>query len=136
MNYKAHEFGGLVSAVVGNIISIPFVSMVSKGNDFIIIVTGVAISLGGLVGSLLPDIDVPTSKISRSLGGVTKTISFIINKVFGHRGVTHKIWFIFFVVIILSPGFYIFNFYPVNILYSGFLFGLAIGILSHIILDS
>lgn len=136
MNYKAHEFGGLVASVVGIIISIPFVSMVSKGDEFIIIITGAVIGLGGLIGSLLPDIDIPSSKISRSLGGFTKGISFLINKIFGHRGVTHKIWFIFFIDIILLPGFYIFWFYPINILYLGFLFGLSLGMLSHILLDS
>lgn len=41
------------------------------------------------VGALLPDIDHPSSAISRSAWPVTAIISKAMNSKFGHRGVTH-----------------------------------------------
>lgn len=41
------------------------------------------------IGSLIPDIDLPTSAVGRCL----KPISFLVNKMFGHRTITHAaIW--------------------------------------------
>lgn len=43
--------------------------------------------LGSFIGSAFPDIDIPTSKI----GTVFFPISYIINKFWGHRTITHSI---------------------------------------------
>jgi len=42
---------------------------------------------GGLLGSMLPDIDTPNSKLGRMLW----PFSLIISKILGHRGPTHSI---------------------------------------------
>ncbi|WP_418181389.1 metal-dependent hydrolase (plasmid) [Aliarcobacter lanthieri] len=53
--------------------------------------------LGGLaIGSLFPDIDEPNSSIGRSVSKYFPFIPYLINIIFGHRGITHR--FIFFLV--------------------------------------
>jgi membrane-bound metal-dependent hydrolase YbcI (DUF457 family) len=42
------------------------------------------------VSSLLPDIDHPSSMITRILGPLTKTISFFVRLFVKHRGLTHQ----------------------------------------------
>jgi inner membrane protein len=56
-------------------------SLVSTANIYIFFVFV-------LLGSLLPDIDTPNSKMGHKFG----IVSDIISKVFGHRGIIHTIW--------------------------------------------
>lgn len=75
-----------------------------------------------LFASLLPDIDHPQSKLGRKV----KPISWLVNKVFGHRGVLHSI-------------------FPAIILYFVFVYaigwktvgmGLSVGFVSHLMSDA
>lgn len=107
--------------------------------------------LVSMVASLLPDVDLPNSKINQLLGPLTifivSAISiyffsftvlaaiaaglllFVVDKLYdfitdGHRGNTHSIWFGFFVGI------------PVG-LYAGIFLGMAalFGVVAHIVED-
>lgn len=73
-----------------------------------------------LIGALLPDLDNPNSKAGKSLG----IFSVIFNKIFGHRGITHGVWFP--LVMCAAIGYF-----------SNWNFALAIfiGYLSHILID-
>ena len=76
--------------------------------------------IGSCIGSLIPDIDSPTSAIGKPL----KPISKLINKGFGHRTITHSgLW-----LIPLLIGYFS--------LKSLFLLGYIIGFLSHLFSDS
>lgn len=71
------------------------------------------------VSALLPDIDIPTSKVGRA----SPIISTIINIAFGHRGLFHSL---------LAAGLIyllILKFFPAYSLYC------LIGYLSHLLLD-
>lgn len=71
------------------------------------------------VGSLIPDLDSPTS----TLGRLVPPVSHIIAKLFGHRGLTHDVIFIG-ILTVLSL-----YFYPM-------MFGFWFGYWSHLLLDS
>lgn len=94
-----------ISAALASVVSYPFT---------ISFVTGVTL------GSILPDIDHPKSFIGRHSFGLSE----IINKKFGHRGITHSLvtWFVLFVFLIL--------FVP-----SPFTLGVGIGYFLHIFED-
>lgn len=81
---------------------------------------GVLFYGGTVLGSLLPDIDHPSSFIGRrSLG-----ISHILNKLLGHRGLSHSLYAVFLISLTsLSP------------LPQNFSQGLTGGYLAHIIGD-
>lgn len=79
----------------------------------------VPIIAGGVLGSLLPDIDSPDTKIGRHF----LFISTILNSIFGHRTITHD-----FVFVLLLSAFFMTK--------NPFLIGLFIGIFSHLFLDS
>lgn len=85
--------------------------------------------LGGLtIGSLFPDIDEENSSIGRK----TLLISFFLNKLFGHRGITHR--FIFFLVpLLITIGFQDLIIEDENIFV--FLVSFCFGILFHQIGD-
>lgn len=74
---------------------------------------------GIAIGSLLPDIDEPNSFIGKkSLG-----LAHIINKKYGHRGMTHSlfVWAVLTIILLLIP--------------NNFFFGISLGYLFHIIGD-
>src|SRR3989338_4523330 len=73
-----------------------------------------------LLGSLIPDIDHPKSKLGKKLG----IVSQLFNWMFGHRGFLHSLYFSMIVFI------------PIYI-FAGYEYGLAIliGFLSHIASD-
>ncbi|RAX57626.1 hypothetical protein CCZ01_05665 [Helicobacter monodelphidis] len=79
--------------------------------------------LGGVaIGSLLPDIDEPQSKIGRQ----TLFISHLIHKIFGHRGATHTLLFPLVIGVILYPLFLALHFDMLPLL------GIVIGSYLHI----
>ena len=91
--------------------------------------THTVIALASVVaGSLFPDIDTPNSFLGRKL----LPISFIINKIFHHRGLFHSL--IFYTVIFLFIPFYIRNI-VLNQSYCLVWAFLYIGIVIHILLD-
>jgi len=72
-----------------------------------------------VIASLIPDIDTPKSKI----GNKVKVLSWILNKVFGHRKLFHSLFF----VGILSGIIWIFSF--------DVAFGFFMGYFSHLLID-
>jgi inner membrane protein len=59
--------------------------------------------LGGVsLGSLLPDIDEPNSFIGRRSFGIAR----VINKRYGHRGMTHSffVWIVLSFILLLIPN--------------------------------
>lgn len=94
-------------------IGLPLVVIATKDRNGFLLNSGLLI-----VGSLLPDIDHPNSYIGRRI----PFLPTLINKIFGHRGMTHSL-----IVVLLLWLFVIF--YPV-------LFFLALGYTLHVIEDS
>lgn len=80
MRGKAHLISGLSTGIATAV----FTFSGSAG--------GVFATIGAsAIGSLIPDIDLPNSTIGKKV----KPISFVINKMFGHRTITHApIWII------------------------------------------
>src|SRR3989339_753163 len=74
-----------------------------------------------LLGSIFPDIDEPNSKIVNWSGFIGKIISFFSH----HRGFFHSLFFILLISLILNLFLSIY-----------YLFGLVLGLFSHLFLDS
>lgn len=124
MNGKTHEIGGVCSALLVSsaIMQTPYTS--DK-----LILTGAMIG-GSILGSLLPDIDMPESKMGRRF----PILSHPIFKIFGHRGITHAPLIHILcsaVLLLLGSGF---TGYP-KLFYVTFVLGVFIGGLSHLLLD-
>lgn len=75
------------------------------------------------LGSLLPDVDLPTSAVGRPLFPIAKAL----NEQIGHRTLTHSFVGIFLLLLILSPLFF---------LGSLILWALVIGYVSHLLIDT
>ncbi|MFW6026060.1 MAG: metal-dependent hydrolase [Candidatus Woesearchaeota archaeon] len=78
-----------------------------------------------IVSSLLPDLDEPNSKSGRKVSN----ISYLIKKIFGHRGITHSLVFI-----LVLAGFI----YGIILYYSlpfNYLIYFILGYISHIFSD-
>jgi len=103
MNYKGHLMVGLVTGVTTQVLFNEPLGLVYLG--------------GVLLGSLLPDIDHPKSKISLPI------ISRFIYKTFGHRGITHT-WYFAVVVGFLT-----------SLINVEFGIGLCCGCVSHVWAD-
>ncbi|PSX03963.1 metal-dependent hydrolase [Photobacterium angustum] len=84
--------------------------------------------LACLFGSLLPDIDHPSS----TFGKRVKLISYPLSLIFGHRGITHSL----FALILI--GYFMLSAIDINhgfTLYQWVIFSMMVGYLSHIIID-
>ncbi|MDF2879478.1 MAG: hypothetical protein K0R54_35 [Clostridiaceae bacterium] len=127
MNYKTHVLGGISSGLITTQIVFNSTELISKENY--IFISSVIIA-SSIIGSLLPDIDHMKSYIGRRF----IILSFLINKIFGHRGITHYfipciifICCLFFINPLLDEAIQPIAFYST--------IGLAIGIFSHLLLD-
>lgn len=81
---------------------------------------------GGIVGSMLPDIDHPASAFGRRM----RPVSDLISAIFGHRGITHSL---IAVVAVLLGAAIAFRYVRWHAGFSvPFLIGLAAGYLSHL----
>lgn len=85
--------------------------------------------IGGILSSLIPDIDHPKSFLGQRL----KWLSVPISKIFGHRGITHSLLAItacyIFICSSLSPQTIIIN------VPADFIHAMIVGYISHIIAD-
>ena len=79
MNGQTHKLGGLCTGIVTSSLLVQDLSSSKQ-----ILLAGILIS-GSLIGSLIPDIDHRQSKIGKKI----KITSFIVNKLCGHRKLTH-----------------------------------------------
>lgn len=91
--------------------------------------SGVYLLAGGVIGSLLPDVDHPAS----SFGKRVWPISLLVSSIFGHRGVTHSLiavagmtWLAWHALrdVMLHPG-----------VAAPMVAGMAVGYLSHLLGD-
>lgn len=84
------------------------------------VLTSATVVVGSCLGSLIPDIDSPTSAI----GTVVKPISKLVNKAFGHRTITHSgLWFVPLILLLFK-------------IQNGLLFGYIGGYFSHLLSDT
>lgn len=127
-NYKVHFLSGFLLSVSICYTIMDKLSSCVFGYEFNII-TYIIICVMCCLGSLLPDIDNPNSK----LGSKIRPISTEINLVFGHRTITHSIIInTFFIAIIFTWCLKNFN-GDYNILVS--IISLYMGIICHILFD-
>ena len=124
MNGETHKLGGVCTGIVASsfLLNQPYTT--EK-----ILLTGVLIG-GSILGSLIPDIDHRQSKIGKKM----KITSFVVNKLCGHRKLTHApLLYIVLFTILLFPVISSGNF---NTLYFNLILGILLGIASHLFLDS
>lgn len=112
--YKGHLRGGGVTALILIIFLAPTLAIARTPLNILIL--GVSI----LLGSLLPDIDHPNSILGRHVLFISKPLY----RNFGHRSLTHSVFFVILLVLLFSLA-------QLNL----FGLGLGVGMLSHIILD-
>ncbi len=80
-----------------------------------------AVLMVASIGSLMPDIDTPASKMSKSLGGLRKPMSL-----FAHRGLTHSLFAVIVVALIMV-------FLQVQFVHA---VAFLVGYISHLLADS
>lgn len=123
MTSKTHIASGILTILV--------FSYLKDEPNFVLLLSG------GILGSIIPDIDSPSSALSKQLPFISKPWSFIRKKskkhkfktagnILEHRGITHTFLFI----TLLWCFFSIFE-----LLSNPFITGLLLGILSHILTD-
>lgn len=127
MNSRTHTIGGICSGVVAS--TILYADTFTVGS----LVTSGLIIYGSSIGSIIPDIDHPTSKLGRKF--LLRPISIVINKVFGHRTITHSLisTVVFSFLLLLTT--YLFE-GVFHYIYSNLIIGICVGYLSHLLLDS
>ena len=101
-------FGAGCSLLYGN--------MMGMGPEQIMLVTAT-----GAVGSLLPDVDTPTSTFGKKIRPISDIISFV----FGHRGITHSLLMVGALIFVLIH----------YIDMPSWVYGLIFGYLSHLLGD-
>lgn len=112
---KGHITAGVAAYIGGTMLLIAKVPSYSP--DVLMIGTGLA---GTTLGSLLPDIDSPNSQI----GQLVPVVSHVIGRIFGHRTITHNLFFIlFWVALAYNTG-------------RHGVWALAWGVFVHILMDS
>ena len=125
MNHQAHKVAGVCAGTITA--TLLYHNDIQSGNGLIAIVPIIA---GGYLGALLPDIDHPGSKIGRAL----YPVAWVVNKLFGHRGATHSLLALFLTsVLFILPSLKLTGF--AGFMYTQFAIGVAVGFLSHLILD-
>lgn len=127
MNCKTHKIGGICSGVIAS--TLLYADSFTVGT----LVTSGLIIYGSTVGSLLPDIDHPTSTLGRKV--FLKPISLVINKVFGHRTITHSLITTAILSFLLLFTTYFFE-GVFHYIYSNLIIGICVGYISHLLLDS
>lgn len=122
MNGKLHMKLGAFIGVSGGI---AICTQIDQRSVPFYVVTASAFAAGAVIGSLAPDIDTPTSTISKWI----PLLPSIVNKIFGHRGFIHSP----FCILLLFLLFYLVK--PARFL-SLFFIGILTGYSMHLIQDS
>jgi inner membrane protein len=150
MTGKVHKAAGIVFGVASIVVvsyfgdehlAITYNETLSteiiEGIKFGDVVKNTIIVLASWFGSILPDIDHPTSTISKKFTLLSipyRILQFIFGKFkstkhfVGHRGITHSLLFLSIPIIIGL-------FFVTNEWIVVGLFGLSVGILSHLVMD-
>jgi len=130
VNHRAHRVAGVCTGTIAaTYVYQETFGTVSSWNVDSFVTLGIVLA-GSILGSLLPDIDHPNSRIGRKL----PVVSRVVNKVFGHRGFTHTLLAQLLLVLSL---FMLSGVVPRGITgyYLPFAFGLIVGYASHLLLD-
>lgn len=127
MNNKTHKIGGICSGLIASTLLCSSNFGLEGGIASALIISG------SVIGSLAPDIDHPQSKVGRKF--ILKPISIFINKVFGHRTITHSIVMLIFMTTVLLSSTLVFTGIS-NFIYSNLILGFCIGWFSHLFLDA
>lgn len=107
MMYRTH----IAFSVLVGLLSLEFFDITNPFLYFFIVI----------MSSMIADIDIPQSKIGRKAG----VVSWLIEKLFGHRGVLHSLYP---VVVIYILFFWVFEWHLIGL-------GVIVGYLSHIFID-
>ena len=126
MNHKAHKVGGVCSGLIVSTI------LFSKDIGLRELVSSTLIMSGAVVGSLCPDIDTPNSKVGSKM--LLKPISILINKLFGHRTITHSVIVSLLMTTLLISSTSIFS-GTLGFIYTNIIIGFCTGWFSHLLLD-
>lgn len=127
MNYRAHKIGGTCSGIITSAL------LFAENPNALSILSSFLIISGASLGSIMPDIDKPTSKIGRNI--FINPLSKYIHKKFGHRTITHSAILSLIFLSMLIGSSYMFKDIPFYF-YSRFTIGFSVGYLSHLLLDS
>ena len=127
MNYRAHKIGGTCSGLIASAL------LFADNPTTINFISSLLIISGASIGSVMPDIDKPTSKIGRKF--FIKPISTYIHKKYGHRTITHSAILSLVFLSLLVCSSYMFKDIPFYF-YSNFTIGFSVGYISHLVLDS
>ena len=127
MNYRAHKIGGTCSGIVASAL------LFADKPNALSVLSSILIISGASIGSIMPDIDKPTSKVGRNI--FIKPLSTYIHKKFGHRTITHSALLSLLFLSMLIASSYMFRDIPFYF-YSNFTIGFSVGYLSHLLLDA
>ena len=120
MNYKTHKVAGICTGLIASNV------FLEQGSPEIMLYSTLLIG-GSYIGSTLPDIDHPNSRIGRHFK--------IVNRLCGHRGLIHSPLFTLILsFFLLFIGMYLEGY--TKLIYAMFAIGLIIGYISHIFIDS
>lgn len=126
MDYRTHRLAGICTGAVVSSLVVP-TPYVSASIGFYGLIT-----VSAAIGSYLPDIDEPSSKV----GKVFKPVSMLAKGVAGHRGMFHTP----IMAILLLLGLVALKNYYARVAYleyfEYFLLGIISGFLSHLFVDS
>lgn len=123
---KTHKVGGVCAGVLTTSLLLQTTQFSQEA-----LISAPLLIVSATVGSLIPDIDHPNSKLGRRF----KPISILINKAVGHRGFTHTL----LALLLLAFGLFMLNMYlPVHIQPYGWavVIGTVVGYASHLFLDA
>lgn len=127
MNYRCHKNVGICYGILAaNILS---KNTGNLANDALLLHYGI-ITLGSYIGSIIPDIDSPSSVVGKHFKVLSKPINFL----YGHRGVTHYPFTWIVSAYLLYIAYWL---VPVEVrggLFKFFL-GVFVGIASHLFID-
>lgn len=151
MNGKVHATAGIIFGAASILLlkdmqNIELLNIAHEGamNNILIenystgdIVECATIIASSWLGSLLPDIDHPTSTMSKKFSILSipyRILQFIFGKIkytkdfVGHRGITHSLLFLIIPIVVMMIG-------QLNPWIETALFGLTVGIFSHLFMD-
>ena len=153
MMKNTHIKGGVVAGLAISYIgieSVPLLNDVELNNTIV----DMLLLSGGVVGSLLPDLDHINSYAGKKLWFISSFLNMMtrifkyfklekLAKLSGHRGLMHSVvyWILTSILLLFLPEYIVNSLESVQVsalamaIYKVFVFGIFIGTISHILLD-